>query len=254
MFKSLSIVMMLLLSSLSGCKERLPLTNTDNYNQLHGIVNDGSTVNEITMVNERNGNRPRLRFPAEVEVNVFTLGTDDTNPVSIKKGIADKASVGLQFNAEQKLVPIVKGEKNGDLIRIDFIASLGPDSPQLIDERLLEVAREAVQKPEKQEWGLREFVLVVPKTEMISGYAYVPLDQSFRSMDGARMWIGCHAGGSKITNSEGPASCASNFNVPGGLGVTYEYGSRLLPFWRQIHEQVLEFTKSVLVTKFKNTP
>jgi hypothetical protein len=80
----------LMLSALlsSGCKERVPAENTPDFYKLHGIVNDGKTANEIALINDRNSNQPKLRFPPEIGVSVYTPDTHNPNPKIIRNALA----------------------------------------------------------------------------------------------------------------------------------------------------------------------
>jgi hypothetical protein len=243
----LAIFMVLMGVLLSGCKDRVPLANTPGYYKLHGIVNDGQTVNEITLFNDRNDNRPKLRFPAGVGVDVNTPGTHGPNPTSIRKGFAYSAAVWLDLTDVLKLKP-VPHDNASNSVSITFHASLGPEDVQKAEAGLNEIARLSVRTTEKPEWGLREYVLITPKTDSISGYHYVPTDESSRpTNDGVRMSIGCRPEAAKLTNNIGPSSCAASFNFPGGMAVSYMFSPKLLPYWREIYQEVIKFTDSILV-------
>lgn len=241
--------MALTVLSMNGCKDRIPLENTDDYNRLHGIVNDGKTVNEITLFNVRNNNHPKLRFPPSISVGVNTPGTHNSDPTPIRKGFAYEASITLELNDQKRLIPIVRTPDHlvYDTVKIVFHASSGLENAKRVEARLQEISQLSVRTTSRPEWGLYEFVLVAPKTDQIMSYEYVPINKKFRSTDGARMWIGCHAGGSKLTNNEGPASCASHFNYQDELSVAYIYDARHLPYWHEIYEEVVRFTDSALV-------
>jgi hypothetical protein len=223
----------------SGCKEQIPPTNTDPYNRLHGIINDGKTVNEITLINESNGNRPKLRFPSTIRVDVDTHGSHDANPVAIRMGFANEAWIDLEIDGEHNLVPQVK--KHSDSIQIRFSASVGPAKADWIADRLGEIEKRSIRTTDKPEWGLREYAIGDPKTGDIWRYEYVPLDESFRSVDGTRMWFSCNGGASK------PDHCMNSFNSSDGLSIVYVYEPNLLSYWRQIHQEVLTFADSIFV-------
>ncbi|MHA6893253.1 hypothetical protein ACQUJT_04110 [Ralstonia pseudosolanacearum] len=230
-----------------GCKERVPEENTPAFNKLHGVINDGKRVNEITLINDRNNNRPRLRFPPDVPVSVYTPETHEPNPKIIRKGFAYEATVVLELSAEKKLKAIVRTPDHlvYDTVEIRFISSLGPDSPQAVEARLKEISRESFQTIDRAEWGLKEYQPTIAGD--LAGYEYVPFDEEFKSIDGGRMWIGCHVGGAKLTNNQGPAGCAGHFNYRNGLNVTYLFNSSILPYWRQIYGEVVRISDSFVV-------
>jgi hypothetical protein len=125
----------------------------------------------------------------------------------------------LELNEQKRLIPIVRTPDHlvYDTVGIRFSASPGPEDVQGIEDRLREIAQLSVRTTEKPEWGLREYVLVAPKTDRLSGFEYVPMDNNFRSMDRGRMWIGCLAAGStselaKLPGNTGLYNCASHFN------------------------------------------
>jgi len=244
-----TLILALAMLMLSGCKERVPAENTPAFYKLHGIVNDGKTINQITLVNDRNNNRPKLRFPPHISVYVTTPGTHDRNPRVIRKGFAYGAGVSLEFNAQKKLIPIVRTPDHlvYDRVGIYFNASLGAKSPERRDARVQGFVQKSIRTTDKPEWGLREYVMVAPKTDDISGYQYIPLDESVRSVDGLRMWIGCSHGGSNITKNDRPVHCASSFSDRRGVGVTYDYDVSLLPYWRQINQEVVNFLDSIII-------
>ncbi|WP_211472487.1 hypothetical protein [Collimonas humicola] len=236
----LGILTVLVIASLSsGCKEQIPPTDTDPYNRLHGIINDGKTTNEITLVNESNTNRPTLRFPSAIRVDVDTSGAHDSHPVPIRTGIANEASIDLAVDTEHKLVPYVK--KHFDSIQIRFSASVGPAEADWVAARLREIEKRSIKTVDKSEWGLREYDIGDPKTGTVWRYEYVPLDESFRSFDGTRIWFSCNGGGGR------PDHCMNRFDFSDGLSIVYIYEPDLLAYWRQIHQEVLKFVDSSLV-------
>jgi hypothetical protein len=242
-------ILVLTILIVSGCKERVPAENTSEFYKLHGVVNDGKTINEITLVNDRNSNRPKLRFPAQINVSVITPYTHDREPKLIRRGFAYGADVSLELNEQKKLVPIANTPDHlaYDRVGIHFSASLGVESPEKRNARIEFFAKKSITVVEKPEWGLREYVTVAPKTNSIDGYEYFSLDERIRSIDGLRIWVGCSHGGSDITKNDGPVHCTSYFTDPRGVGVTYDYDVQLLPYWRQIYLEVLHFSNSVIV-------
>jgi hypothetical protein len=251
---TVAAIALLFLLMLNGCKERIPPTNTSAFNRLHGIVNDGKTANEITLINGYNKNQPRLMFPPEVAVNVITPGTHDPDPTPIRKGYADSASISLEFTKQKQLIPIVRTPNHlvYDSIFIRFIAGRSPSNIQRTEARLREIAELSVRTTDRPELGLREYVLVTPKTGDISRVEFVPMDEDFHSTDGGRMWIGCHATGpiAELANRLiDPAlyHCASNFNYRNAINVAYVFEPKLLPYWRNIYPEVVKLTDSVLI-------
>jgi hypothetical protein len=230
-----TLILALAMLMLSGCKERVPAENTPAFYKLHGIVNDGKTINQITLVNDRNNNRPKLRFPPHISVYVTTPGTHDRNPRVIRKGFAYGAGVSLEFNAQKKLIPIVRTPDHlvYDRVGIYFNASLGGENPQKENAWLQEFLQKSVQTTDKPEWGLREYHLKGPN--LADSIYYIPLDHDFKSMEGANIYFSCYV------------NCTSSFSLLSGAAIVYNFNPSLLPYWREIYEEVYKFTDLVIV-------
>ncbi|WP_211472491.1 hypothetical protein [Collimonas humicola] len=247
----LTTTAVLIISLISGCKDHVPESNTPPYYKLHGIVNDGKTVNEITLFNDRNNNLPELRFPPEIFVDVDTAGAHDSNPTLIRKGFANSAGIALAFNSKNKLEPLKN--KHDDFVSLNFSASLGPENVQATEARLREIASSSIRTTTMTDWGLREYVTLAPKTDMLSQFDYVPLDDSIRSADGVRIWVGCLGGGDRSVLGS-PAertaayACAGHFDIQGGLSVTFIFKSELLPHWREIYNEANRIAKTAIVS------
>lgn len=252
-----AVIVLITLSVFAGCKKHTYIiSGTAPYNELHGIINDRKTVNEITLVNDRNSNAPKLRFPADIPVGVYTAISanliDAANPPSeIRKGYATKAQIGMGFTKNKRLVPLIPGgpervlseKENLGNVGIHFIASLGPYTVEKTEAYLHEIATQSIRTTDKVEWGLREYIPTIAGQQQ--GFIYVPLDTNFRSIDGVRIYFGCGNAGA-VTNRS-PASCATNFNDIQGLAVTYNFQPELLPYWRELHSEVIRVSHSFLV-------
>lgn len=230
-----------------GCKERVPDENTPAFYKLHGVVNDGKMVNEITLINDRNENHPKLRFPPEIPVSVYTPDTHNPNPKIIRKGFAYEASVILELDTNRKLVAVVRTPEHlvYDTVEIRFRSSLGSDNSKTIDAKLQEILRLSPPAVDRSEWGLKEYTPTIAGE--LQGYEYLPSDSNLKSVDGRRIWIRCDVGGAKVAKNQGPAECASHFDYRNGLSVVYVFRSSLLPYWQQIYDGVVKFSDFVLV-------
>lgn len=238
-------VPLLMAVSLVACKEYVPASGTVDYNRLHGIINDGKTVNEITLVVDGKDTGPTVRFPKDMPVLVETAGTHDADPIPIRRGFANSARTTLFYAKDVGLVRINPVQRKADSygVMVEFHASRGPQRAQDVEKRLQEIAQLSVRTTDRPELGLREYVLLVPKTDVVSQYVYVPIGEALISPDGGRMYIGCRA------NDNGPTRCADSFTYQGRLAVAYDYSPDLLSHWRQLHQDVVNFAISTLVTQ-----
>lgn len=240
----------LVMALLVGCKDRVPAANTPAFNELHGIVNDGKTINEIILINDRNGNRPQLRFPPEIGVTAYTPHTHDPNPKVIRRGFAYEVAVTLALDQKKRLVPPSQAPKDPvySSVHIRLGASQGPEDRQRTEARLKEIAQLSVRTMDNPEWGLREYVLLAPKTDTVMAYEYLPLDENLTPFHSETIRISCHAtGGSFTSGDHRPSTCASHYFDYSGVSVSYRYDSRLLAYWYDIYREVFSFTDSVLI-------
>jgi hypothetical protein len=235
--------LVMVMALLGGCEERIPEENTPAIYKLHGIVNDGKTVNEITLINDRNDNHPKLRFPPQIPISVYTPDTHNPNPKVIRKGFAYRADVTLELNDKQRLIPITRTPDHlvYDTVSIRFSASLGSQT-EATEKRVQEIARLSPDTTDRHDLGLREYRPKSPGWGQ--GIYFVPLDEFFRLPDGEKLLIGCQ--GTTVPNGN-VGSCSTSFKHPSGTAVTYEFRSEVLQDWRQIYQEVYKFTDSVLV-------
>ncbi|MCO5396953.1 hypothetical protein [Ralstonia soli] len=227
-----------------GCEERVPPENTPAFDELHGIVNDGKRVNEITLINDRDGSHPKLRFPPEVPVSVYTPDTHNPNPKTIKKGFAYQASVTLELDPQRKLVSIRRTPEHlvYDTVEIRFRSGLLNSA--WAEATLSDLLRRSSKVVDKVEWGLKEYMPIAGDT--LHSFDYIPLDDSFRSIDGRILWIHCSVGGTMTLGNQKPADCGSNFHYKNGLSVVYVFNASLMPHWQEIYREVIRFSDQVL--------
>ena len=234
----------LTLLSFAGCKERPPMEGSPDYYKLHGIVNDGKTVNEITLINDRNNNRPKLRFPADIAVGVVTEGLNDPVPNQIRKGFANEASVWLGLSEKKWLIPVVMmpDHMGYEAVRIRLIASLGSQT-DATEKLIHKIAQLSVHTTtDRHDVELREYRPKSPGWGQ--GFYFVPLDDAFRLFDGEKLIIECEG----TTRSNGNiGTCGASFNHPSGTAVAFHFHSKNLPYWRQIYTEIYKFTDSVVV-------
>ena len=228
-----------------GCEERVPAENTPAFYELHGVVNDGKRTNEITLINDRDESRPKLRFSPEIPVSVYTPDTHNPNPRKIRKGLAYQASVALELDPQRKLIPIVPTPDHliYDMVEIRFRS--GKPNLAWAEATLSNLLRQSPRVVEKTEWGLKEYMPMVGGA--LHSFDYIPLNDDFKSIDGMRMWIQCDVGGAKISGNQSPAVCASQFLYKNWLSVVYVFRASLMPYWQEIYREVIRFSDHVLV-------
>ncbi|MFZ6708174.1 hypothetical protein [Undibacterium sp. TC9W] len=236
--------------NLYACKRnQLPHSGTRAHNELHGIVNDGKTTNEIVLFNDINSFQTKLRFPPEISVVVETLGWNaPEQPTLIRKGYANNARIGLDLTKKMQLVPkksIAEDQLLGGL-GVQFSANGGIPTPEYIEANFKESIANTRPFEDKPELKLREYTQLTANGD-ISGYLYVPLDKNIKGFEGEKILIGCHVGGAKSLNNQRPSSCASHIRRAGGLSVTYSFDSGLLPYWHEILSEINNVTDRLVV-------
>lgn len=218
---------------------------TDAYNRLHGIVNDGKTLNTITLVNEHSQYKPTLTFPVGVTVVASTERRDASGSLEIRKGFADSVEPILELGMDGFLHAQSEKSLKGKVI-VRYSAMLRNKTPEEVEGRLGEIVHLAGGQAINSEWGLNEYVpLIRGEPQFLQ---YIPINKNFKAIDGTRMWIGCSIGGTVTQTPLRPFRCTSSFNYKNGLAVTYTFTSEMLPQWREIYDAVLQFTDSILVS------
>ncbi|MFZ6640918.1 hypothetical protein ACO0LL_14315 [Undibacterium sp. TC4M20W] len=241
---------LLLALNLQGCKRnQLPHSGTQAHNELHGIVNNGKTANEIILFNDINQFQPKLRFPPEIPVGVETTGWNaPEQPTLIRKGYANDARIGLELTKDLQLVPKKSMEEDQLLggIGVHFSAHGGRSTPEYAEANFKESIALARPFEDKPELKLREYTLLTANGE-ISGYLYIPLDKNIKGPGGEKILLGCHVGGASSLHNQRPSSCASHIERKGGLIAIYSFDSALLPYWLTIRTEIIRFTDSVTI-------
>ena len=235
------ITIALLLIQLAACKDHLPIEGTPEHYALHGVVNDGKTINDIRVFHSSVTTSVHLRFPAGDWVGVTTQGWDYRPPVKIRKGYATLVFRYMAF--DEKNGELVDLEKRGDMgvVGIHYQSSVykwtpevyGPESPTKLFERDI------------REWGLRESLR--KRGERIEGrIRYFPIDKTFHAKNAEPIWMNCNVGGTIETTGEGPAGCFGYFQQR-GLSVELYFDYRLMPRWREIYVGVSKNLDSIII-------
>ncbi|WP_338846100.1 hypothetical protein V8J88_20415 [Massilia sp. W12] len=235
---------LLCLALLVACERPMPMYGSTEHNALHGIINDGKTVNQITLFNDRNNFRPTLRFDPEITVYAGTLGWDAyKNPSKIRPGWANEIRISLSFTADHKLVPDKKAaeEKTLGVIDIDFNASLGESHEWSAMQKkyIDEIIAKSPIRNQKDNWGLHEYMVVDGKD--VERYVYVPIDQNYNGGRDYPFSIHCDAA-AQIEDKVHPLiNCVADLVYQPDIAVTYKFVPKLLPYWREIYRELHVF-------------
>ena len=234
---------------LMGCERPFPLLGSPAHDAMHGVINDGKTVNQITLFNDRNNFRPKLRFEPAIAIEPQTYGWNaPKNPVKIRPGLANKVSFGMDFTTEHKLVPhkTVPEKQILGSVGIVFIASLGSSPAWQAKQK--EVQRKIIAKSPisniKQDWALHEYMIV--SGEWVRSYEYFPLDQSFDRDKNDPFRISCGTGALFKDKEHHLSGCAANMLYVPDISITYRFGPQLLPYWREVYQEIQAFTKNTV--------
>ncbi|WP_338846101.1 hypothetical protein V8J88_20425 [Massilia sp. W12] len=235
---------LLCLALLVACERPMPMYGSPEHNALHGIINDGKTVNQITLFNDRNDFRPTLRFDPEITVRAATLGWDAyKNPTKIRPGWANKINIVLGFTKNKKLLAANKIPENEILgfVYIDFIANLGdsPDWNAKQNKLIAEIIARSPIRNQRNDWGLHEYMVVDGKE--VDRYVYVPIDQKYNGGRDYPFSIHCNTGALIEDKVHPLTNCVANLLYKPDIAVTYAFSPNLLPYWREIYRELHVF-------------
>jgi hypothetical protein len=237
-----------------GCKEHLPPTSSEPYNRLHGIQNDGKTVNSITLVNETTHNVVTLQFPPDIYVSVYTAGSHDPKPKTIEKGFANEVWVDLDFNKIIKERNPIRSDGEREVqfpvVQVQLSAtalSRSNETSESYNSKSLAEVKEKSQPPvERQEWGLLEYRPLKNNPGPLINF--LPMDDSYRTQNGARLFIACDRKGSTYMLA---GTCFTTFTHPSGISGRYIWTTALLPYWNTVDHSVQELVDRITIKKTK---
>lgn len=223
---------------LSGCNREQPVERTDAYYALHGLV--PGQVNELQI------GEYKFRFPAKNFPEPYTYAKRASD---IVKGKAERATVQLDLSSWFDR-PLVNPRQQGAVVEIEFWPYLNSGG-----------AARAAQEAELQK-GPWKLVEELPKiglrryTRATGGWGeltYVPLDAAINTLDGDLMVYRCtaihkSATDGKITQATDQArSCRISFRHSHGPYIVYYLSGELLPRWKEVHQEVLNFVDTTLI-------
>lgn len=245
-FRALIILLLGLTFTAYGAP-RVPLSNTAEYNALHGIVNDGKTANTIVLHNDRNDNRPKLRIPAGFYVTAYTSGSHSRPPTPIKKGYADHIVLSAYFHPQTGLGPTAN--QGSAPVQINLIASLDPYRESEKARKSEESARKIAEL--KAKYHVTKYVpeptlleLRAPPSLYRSQVYLVPVDPLARTPEGEHHLFGCN-GESEVSRLFN--RCAARFNLPNGLAGSFVFRGEQIPHWAAITAAVRQLVTSIVV-------
>ena len=242
-YRLLALVMLTVLLCACDRSER------PNPDALHGVVRDGKTFNEITLFNDSNNNRPKLRFAPEMGIMPYTAGWNDRkNPVPIRRGWATQVEVGIEITKDFQVRAIRTGEPSQVLgsSLLSFIASHteSPVSRQNETEHIAKFIAESPIANTRHELGLYEYMIT--NGRHVSSYEYLPIDENFISYRSLPFRISCGSGGDPTEKIPTLSGCHTNFEHASGTAVTYSMTPSLLPHWREVYMAIDQFTSSLI--------
>jgi len=224
---------------LGGCNREQPTQRTEAYYALHGLV--PGQVNELQI------GEYKFRFPAENFPEPYTYAKRASD---IVKGRAERATVQLDLSSWFIEKPPGLASEATTLVRVEYW-------PRLNSGEGMKAAQEA--KLNSEPWkaiddlpqiGLRRY------TRVTGGWGeltYLPTDSSVKTSDGALMLYDCTAilkstaDGKLPLATDQPYICHLSFRHPRGPYIAYFFSGRLLPRWKEVHQEVLNFVDTTLI-------
>ncbi|MBC3920042.1 hypothetical protein H8L32_21420 [Undibacterium sp. CY18W] len=224
---------------MAGCEQKPVMSNTSEYLRLHGIVNDGRTVNEIVLIKDENKNQAKLRFPEEFRVSVETPNTHGPNPQSIRKGYAYSASISLDITDDMEFSSskVQSTKKIIGILQLQFGATNDIKNDAWEQDQIANIKKNSSKTVVREDLRLFEYA-TYQSGQHAGNYYYLPMDENFRAVDGRPILIGCLA-------ANGP--CAGSFRYLDKVAVTFSFPRALLAHWRGLYLQSLKITKTVLI-------
>ncbi|MEC4718280.1 hypothetical protein RY831_03910 [Noviherbaspirillum sp. CPCC 100848] len=248
-----AVVSLSIIFSLGGCEDKMPRVGSEQYNQLHGILNDGNTVNEITLFSEQSKFQPKLRFPPTVRVAATTWESGDGQSAKIRKGFANEVVTSLWLSEQGRLL-FEKVDASSDgprRVSFAFIAGVDPNFKNSQKQRLKDIVARSVRTTDLPELGLKEYVVLEPKSSAIATVAYVPLRKEDLSLFGDAQWISCEVAASTKDLNEPLIgrvdSCATSFHSLETLTFTASFERTVLSSWRDLVDESNSFANSILM-------
>jgi hypothetical protein len=215
----------------TGVYAQRPLDNSPASIALHGVVNDGKTVNRIKVKGVE------LVFPAGIRVVPLT-----PHPEKIVKGQAHKATVALIF-PEFRSPPEAEAQRYNeykDGVRIEFRSDMH-ENPGALNKYLESRKWESI--AERPDLGLRVYLR---SDGGWGGLTYVPLSTNARTPGGGPLQFRCDYVPAQPRPPK-PSRCRSGYSHSSGVFVHYVFAGPLIRHWREVELGVRRFADSVIM-------
>lgn len=202
-------------------KTRKPIENTEMYRAAHGVL--PGRVNELRVKGAR------LRFPASYRVEPQTAG-------EIVHGQADSVSLNVDMS---RLLPRQENRPEGQGRVWIELGGVFHEDPQRAWARLAGPNWKSIRQ--RPDLGMREFTAA----RGLGGWGYIVYagdDPRWRTPKGGPITFDC-AG----LRGEAPSQCRTGYQDPRGPYISYHIASELLPYWRQVHAEVVGLVDSFIV-------
>lgn len=172
-----------------------------------------------------------FRIPSNVHFTVTP-----TDPV--EKGHVDKFGAPLLYSQYFDPIYSKTGYTEYDAyVRVEIWKS-GYEVPSEWDARIPRPGKSTV---ERSDLGLREF-----HNESFSGawgyISYTPLDESYKTPKGSKIFMECEG-----YPKGAPLRCWTGFQHPKGPRIKIVFSAKLLPHWREVHQDVVHHVDSLIV-------
>lgn len=207
--------------------------------QRRRVVIDDAVVNEVTIINGRNNNRPILRFPPNVSLNVEKKDLKLEN----SKISTYSAEVYLSFDRDVKKIVALNNSVNPFFrnVIVRYSAALSKNNLS-DDERIKEIIKNSEKSIYLREIGLVEYV---PK-DIAGGvryHYYIPMRPFEIKINHDYFYIGCED--NSITKSV-VGYCWVNFRLNQKISIVYKFNVDMLPDWKSLHREVEDFSNSLI--------
>jgi hypothetical protein len=202
-------------------RTRKPIANTEPYRAAHGVLPGRVTELRVKGV--------LLRFPASYRLEPQTSD-------KIVHGQADSVSLDVDMS---HLLPMQANRPEGQRrVWIELGGGFHED-PQRDWAWLAGPNWKSIR--ERPDLGMREFTAA----RGLGGWGYIVYagdDPRWRTPKGGPITFDC-AG----LRGEAPSQCRSGYQDPRGPYIAYHISSELLPYWRQVHVEVVRLVDSFIV-------
>ena len=213
---------------LGGCNREQPVERTEAYYALHGLV--PGQVNELQI------GEYKFRFPAENFPEPYTYAKRASD---IVKGRAERATVYLDVSRWVGL-PLATHRARGDnAISVEYRPAQTSQSEK--EKRLADYIQSQpwTSNVDLPELGLKR----LHDARGGWGYlTYMPISADIQNLSIGKPIFFCTG-----YQSLQPTECSSSLIYSKKIHITYYFSGRLLPHWKEVHHEVLNFVDTTLI-------